>query len=582
LRLQAILQDAVNNAQHQGLLRAGSHFANEFVAVAEREGSPETLHNALIRRAALREALGLSSGARADLDRAVRALRPLASSELRNRADADRALEQARGRLKAEPAAAVELLKQAIAAYRATGNLQKLPQAYGLRAQGLLALQHVDLAERDLVEEARLLEITLFANGAGPLRQDRVAVLQDSFDQMVEFQATVRRDAAAAFRFSEQERHWALWEWAHTVAPRTGGSPVVTDPLAIASWADLQTLHGSDTAFLAYHVLPDRVLLWASGPEGSIMTTVALGREELRSRLAALLATAGRRDAAALGPPAEALHEILISPVAASIAGASRLVIVPDRVLQELPFGLLRDRRTGRYLYESHALVFSPSATAYARLARVGNGPGETIHHLLAVAATRGERPILPPLPGAAEEASAVAAQWHGGEALSFREAAPLRRRLALSDAFHFAGHALAGPNSLRLVFHDDATQPLQLTAADILGEGFPRLRLVSLSGCRTVDVGVASQVGGSSAGFVRSFLAAGVTTVAASFLDLDDRQARAVFTAFHRRLAAGEDPARAMRQACLEQPIESRDHQALLCGSLAVFGVSLPFVEGN
>jgi CHAT domain-containing protein/tetratricopeptide (TPR) repeat protein len=582
LRLQAILQDAFNNAHRQGLLRAGQHFADEWVAVAEREGSPETLHNALMRRAALRQALGHSSGARADLDRAVRALRPLTSPELRNRAEADRALELARGLLRTDPVAAAELLTQAIATYRASGNLQKLPQAYGLRSQAFLAQQQVDPAERDLIAETRLLEITLFATGAGPLRQDRIAVLQDSFDRMVEFQATVRRDADAAFRFAEQKRHWALWEWERMAASGKGNSPLFADPLATVSLADLQALHGSDTAILAYHVLPDRVLLWASGPGGSTVATAAINHETLRSRLSALLSAARRRNGAALRPPAEALHRVLIAPIAASITGASRLVIVPDRLLQELPFGLLRDPPTGRYLYESHALVFSPSATAYARLDRMERGPGATSHRLLAVAGTRGERPTLPALPEAAEEAAAVAAQWQGGQALSFREPAALRQQLVLADIFHFAGHALAGPGSLRLVFHDDATQPLQLTAPDILSEGFPHLRLVTLSGCETVDVGMASQVGSSSAGFVRSFLAAGVPTVVASFLELDDRQARDVFTAFHRRLAQGEDAAQALRQACLKQPLESQDESAVLCGSLAVFGVSLPFGGDN
>lgn len=576
LRLQAILQDAVYNAHRQGLLRAGSHFADEFVAVAEREGGAETLHYALMRRGALREALGLSAAARTDLDRAISALQPLASPDLLSRANADRDLEEARLLLADKPAKAVDLLTQAIKTYNATHNLQKLPQAYGLRAQGFLARQKVDLAERDLIETARLLEITLFATGPGPVRQDRVAVLQDSFDQMIEFQATVRHDTAAAFRFSEQARHWALWEWARTAAPRLRDSPVVASPLATTDWADLETNHDSDTAILAYHVLPERVLLWASGPKGSTMATVAVDREKLRSSLAALLTAAQRRNVTALGPPSEALHEILIAPVAASIADASRLVIVPGRGLQELPFGLLRNPDTGQYLYESHALVFSPSATAYTRLARVERGPEKAIHRLLAVAATQGGNPTLPRLPEAAGEAAAVAAQW-GAKARSFQEAAPLRQRLALADAFHFAGHAITGPDSLRLVFHDDGKQTLQLTAADIPREGFPQLRLVSLSGCRTVDVGTASRVGSSSAGFVRSFLAAGVSTVVASFLDLDDRQAKDVFTAFYRRLAQDEDPARALRQACMEQPAKDREEHALLCGSLAVFGISSP-----
>lgn len=579
LRLQAILQDAFNNAVRQGLLRAGRRFADEWVAVAEHEGSPETLHNALMRRAALRQALGDSVGASADLDRAIRALRSLTSPELRDRAQADRALAQARSLLGADPVAAVERLTQAIATYRATGNLQKLPQAHGLRAQAYLARGQADAAERDLIAEARLLEITLFATGAGPLRQDRVAVHEDSFDRMIEFQATVRRDATAAFRFAEQARHWALWEWARSEVAGKGASPMFADPLATASWADLQALHGGDTASLAYYVLPDRVLLWASGPGGSTLATAAIGREALDAEISALISAARQRNGVALAPPAGVLYELLIAPVAVSIAGASELVIVPDRRLQELPFGLLRDPGTGRYLVETHALVYSPSATAYARLNGMAQGHDATDHHVvLAVAGTRGEKPALPPLPGAAEEAAAVAAQWQGGQALSFRETTALHQQLVLADMFHFAGHALNGSGGLRLIFHDDEVQPLQLTAAELLGEGFPHLRLVTLSGCETADVSTASQIGSSSAGFVRSFLATGVPTVVASFLRLNDRQARDVFPAFHHRLALGEDASQALRHACLEQPVEDRIETVVLCGSLAVFGVAQQF----
>jgi CHAT domain-containing protein len=501
---------------------------------------------------------------------------------LRRRSEADGDLERAGGKLRTDPAAAVKLLNQAIDTYRKRGNLQKLPQAYELRAQGLLAQHQVESAKKDLEEASRLLEVTLFSIDPGPLRQDRISVLQNTFDQMVEFQAMVLHDAAAAFRFSEQEKHWGLWEWARTAAPGTRGSPVASDPLAIADWTDLRALRNGDTAILVYHVLPERVLLWATGPRGSTMATVAIDREVLRAKLSTLLTLAERRNAAALAPSAEALYQILIAPASATIAGASTLVIVPDRQLQSLPFGLLRDRSTGRYLYESHPLVFSPSVTAYARLSRLRHDRERNLQNLLSIATTRGAHPSLRDLPGATEEAQAVAAQWPGGRTvLTFRDATSLLRQLALVDAFHFAGHALSGPGSLRLVLRDDAAQPLLLSAEAILqSQGFQRLRLVSLSGCRTVDVATASQIGGSSAGFVRSFLAAGVSTVVASFLELEDRQVQAVFPAFHRRLAGGDDPAQAIQQSCLEQPLK-RDQQVFLCGNLAVFGISPPYA-GN
>ena len=73
---------------------------------------------------------------------------------------------------------------------------------------------------------------------------------------MVTFQSTVRGNAGAAFRFAEQLKHWALWEWAGDAAPLSRGSAVVADPLAAASWTDLQATPEAGTAILVYHVLP--------------------------------------------------------------------------------------------------------------------------------------------------------------------------------------------------------------------------------------------------------------------------------------------------------------------------------------
>jgi CHAT domain-containing protein len=580
-RLQAILQDAVFHAHRQGMLRAGLRLANEHVVVALSEGTEDDVHNAFMRRAALHEALGNSAAARVDADRAVAALASLSNATLVDRSTADRLIEQARGQRPNASAEAVERLDRAIKTYQTGHNLQKLPEAHALRAEARLALGRVADAEKDLIEQARLLEATLFTIAPGPLRQDRVATLRDSFDQMVDFQATVRGDAAAAFRFSEQQRHWALWEWAGAVVPRSQDSVVVADPLAIASWADLQAMGAADTAVLLYHVLPQRLLIWASSGGKITLTSVPMSRDELSLRVATLLAKAAGGDSTGLVSAADELSAALIGPVADVVDGVPRLVIVPASQLQGVPFGLLRTRH--RYLYQDHALVFSPSVTASTRLARSARAPEHGIHHLLAVAATQGSHPTLARLPAAAAEAAAVAAAWPGGEAAAFQRLELLQRRLLHADAFHFAGHALAGSDgSLRLIVRDDSEQPVVVTAADMLHGYLPRLRLISLSGCRTVDVAGAGRIGAPSAGFVRSFLAAGVPTVVGSFLDLDDRQAGPVFATFHRRVAAGRDPASALRQACLENVLDRGAARPFLCGSLAVFGISAPLPAGS
>lgn len=577
LRLQAILLDATYHAQQQGLFRAGIHIADELVEVADREGGPQTRHDARMRRATLWVALGRLAAAQADFDAAAAALRALDSPDMRLDANASRSVEQARELMSSDPRRAVELLTGAIAGYRATGNLRQLPPAYGLRAQALLgrgertSAAEVDLAARDLGEEARLLAVALFTSDAGPLRRDRLAVLESSFDQMVSFQAEVRHDPAAAFRFSEQQRHWALWEWSQRHG-HDAASSVVVDPRATVSWTELQRLAGPDAAVVAYQLLQENVLIWASGPGGVAMKRVPIARSELERLLVALWAAAARRDAVASRLAGERLHALLVAPVEEQLRGATRLEVVPSKSLQDLPFGLLCDAATGRYLYQDHAFAIAPSATAYARLLRqAGRQP---LRRLLAVAATAGAQPSLPRLGAAAAEAAAVAAPWPQGEAIVFHDLVELRRLLATADGFHFAGHALDRDGTLRLILHDDVAQGVEVGADDLLGKSGPRLRLVTLSGCETVDLARSGRVGSVSAGFVRSLLAAGVPTVVASFLPLEDEAARALFSDLHRRLAAGEDPAQALRAACAGAAAQG-DRRRLLCGGLAVFGVS-------
>jgi len=291
------------------------------------------------------------------------------------------------------------------------------------------------------------------------------------------------------------------------------------------------------------------------------------------------LAAAGRRDAEALRLASEQLHATLVAPVEAQLRGASRLVIVPSKSLQDLPFGLLCDRGTQRCLYEDHALTIVPSATVYARLARLGGR--QSVRRMLAVSATAGHRPSLRRLVAAVGEAEMVADQWPEGKAIAFHDLDELRRLLARADGFHFAGHAVDRGGVLHLVLHDDTGRGVEVTATDLLSAGAPRLRLVSLSGCETADVARSDRVGSTSAGFVRSLLAAGVPTVVASFLPLEDAEARAVFSDFHRLLAAGEDAAEALRAACTNGS-GGADDRRRRCGGLAVFGTSSRFTVEN
>src|SRR6266852_3275468 len=61
------------------------------------------------------------------------------------------------------------------------------------------------------------------------------------------------------------------------------------------------------------------------------------------------------------------LFTVLIEPLLGNVHPGDTLVLVPDAALHTVPFAALKNRQTGRYLIEDHAVSVAPSATMFAR-----------------------------------------------------------------------------------------------------------------------------------------------------------------------------------------------------------------------
>ena len=81
--------------------------------------------------------------------------------------------------------------------------------------------------------------------------------------------------------------------------------------------------------------------------------------------------------------------------------------------------------------------------------------------------------------------------------------------------------------------------------------QSFPSTRLIILAACGT-GVGPAFH-GEGALSVARPFLVAGVPFVIATLWDVDDAASRAFFVALHRRLAAGQAPASALRETQID-----------------------------
>ena len=84
---------------------------------------------------------------------------------------------------------------------------------------------------------------------------------------------------------------------------------------------------------------------------------------DLTERFRLLLSTVDNR----FSQPARELYDLLLAPAAAQLRGKTRLVIVPDGPLWEVPFQALLTPRD-RYLTDDHTVFYVPSLTVLQQM----------------------------------------------------------------------------------------------------------------------------------------------------------------------------------------------------------------------
>jgi CHAT domain-containing protein len=263
------------------------------------------------------------------------------------------------------------------------------------------------------------------------------------------------------------------------------------------------------------------------------------------------------------------LYDILLRPVA-GFADKETLVIVPDGPLHLVPFeGLVDD--SGRYVVETHTVIYEPSATGFYLLAQDRRRSHTFAHDFLGVGGipydptelkqaslTRGyDADALSNLPASKDEVLAAEAAIHepsdtlllGSEAT---ESAFKRAGLAQYRLIHLAVHGFASnedPDNSALVLLSDpaAGEDGFLQASEIV-----QLRLnadlVVLSACDTA-VGLLEGQEGVAA-LSRAFLLAGAKAVVSTLWSINDEYSLVVMRHFYEHLAAHEPTAEALTHA--------------------------------
>lgn len=318
-----------------------------------------------------------------------------------------------------------------------------------------------------------------------------------------------------------------------------GGAPA--EAAAFAPQA-LQQALGPDDALVEFGKLDDEIFAVVVRPQGlqllRAMASRAVVLEALRAfrfqvdalrhgtaPVAQHLPVLTRRAELRLG----ALRTLLWQPLEAALAGARRVLVVPQGALGAVPFGAFDGDRL---------VALAPSARVALRgLAQAPAVPRRVL------ALGESQR-----LPQAAVEAQAVAARFPQGRALVGPDAtlAALQTGCAGVDVLHLACHASFRADNPRFSALHLADAPLTVDAAEALDL---QAATVVLSACET---GV-SDSGDEMVGLARAFLVAGAARVVASLWPVDDAVAARLMGRFYGALHAGVPVAAALQQAQAE-----------------------------
>jgi CHAT domain-containing protein/tetratricopeptide (TPR) repeat protein len=275
---------------------------------------------------------------------------------------------------------------------------------------------------------------------------------------------------------------------------------------------------------------------------------------------------------------ANELYDLLLKPAARSLGAGERLVIIPDGLLNRLPFALLKSG--DRYLVADHDVSYAPSLRTLRYLRDRGamrsRSKRAPEYDIIAIGAS-GESAIGPkggarvypftdipiePLPRAAQEAKDVASVFSRSLVLAGRsagEGALKESRIDDTGILHVAAHAYIDNDDLRRSF-------IVLNPERGFGDTLARLSedgilqwheiaalklnaaLVTLSACRTAG-GVLSYGEGIS-GLTEAFLYAGGGCVLAAQLDIPDDLAAVMMVEYYRNIKRGLDASAALSAA--------------------------------
>lgn len=401
-----------------------------------------------------------------------------------------------------DPRRAIDLLTHAVSFYKETDRRLYLPEVLLQRGRAeVLAGDHA-AAARDFADGIAELEARREKTMSAELRARMFDVAEDLFHEAIALEARLG-NAEAAFAFAERARGRVLLDLLGSAAR------------PVASSNEIASRLDPDTLLIEFSVLPERVVVFAIRAGIMRMTSVAMTTPDVPR---------------------------LLDAVRDDLAAATKIIIVPDGILQHVSFA--------PYLVKTHVVSVAPSASLLAANGKQTPKQGA----ILIVGNPEGEEDV-PTLREVENEVKSLVRVYRDAKLLFGSDATKARfmADAAKYDAIHFSGHGFSDDQALTpsLLFARTATDDGRMYMSDIARLRLPRAPLVVLAACGTLR-GRARGVEGMPS-VARSFLEAGASTVVGTLADVDDAITARLLRTFHRHIAAGDSPAEGLRKAQLE-----------------------------
>ena len=256
------------------------------------------------------------------------------------------------------PGARCLSLSDAIARFETSGDRYRLIETRLARGRALAALHELDRAVADLTTALREVDERSRSLATGEPRGAYLNQMRSVHEELARIEVLGRARVEAGLEIAERGRARVFRDAYRSrlgdAAP-AGGNPggSVASELAARLPAGVCL-----TTFMAQ---PDRTFAWVVAHGRLRFFDLPVGEEKTATDARLLVEAVGKRDATA--DIEQRLHDLyaqLFRPLASTLAGCRRLVVVPAANMETLPFAALFDRERGRYLADEAVVLTAP------------------------------------------------------------------------------------------------------------------------------------------------------------------------------------------------------------------------------